>query len=73
MQGVKTKEHDALKGLVGRLVTVESFDADPGAHLQYGTLLGADEKRVVIALDENDIRLHFPRLGYVVKPAMPVK
>ncbi|KAG9185552.1 hypothetical protein G6011_06883 [Alternaria panax] len=62
--GVDSK--DPLGIAKGTEVSVESADADPGAHPQKGKLIGLNGKEVVLQL-ENDVRLHFPRVGYVVK------
>jgi hypothetical protein len=40
----------------------------PGSHPQEGKLLGASQNEIVLGL-KNGIRLHFPRLGYIVKKA----
>ncbi|KAF1923443.1 uncharacterized protein M421DRAFT_104431 [Didymella exigua CBS 183.55] len=62
-------EADPLGLGAGTLVTVENSDTEPGRHPQRGRLVGADRREVVVEL-ENGIRLHFPRVGYVVKPAV---
>ncbi|CAN9166111.1 unnamed protein product [Alternaria alternata] len=52
----------------GTEITVESADADPGAHPQKGRLVGLDGREAVLQL-ESGVRLHFPRVGYVMKEA----
>jgi len=59
---------DPLGIAQGTAVSIESLDAAPGAHPQAGRLVGVGLKEVVLALD-NGLRLHFPRQGYVVRPA----
>ncbi|KXT10188.1 hypothetical protein AC579_8199 [Pseudocercospora musae] len=51
----------------GTEVTVESFDAKPGMHPQFGKLVGTDIDESVVELKENGVRLHFPRIGYLVR------
>lgn len=64
--GVDAK--DPLQYSAGEAVYVEPTDADPGAHPQEGKLVGLNTKKVVIEL-ENGLRIHFPRVGYVVHRA----
>lgn len=59
---------DPLQYTVGEDVYVEPTDADPGAHPQHGKLCGLNTKKVVIEL-ENGLRMHFPRIGYVIHRA----
>jgi hypothetical protein len=47
---------------------VENIDTTPGAHPQNGKLVGLDKNEIVVEL-KNGIRLHFPRVGYLVKEA----
>lgn len=61
-------EHDSLGINDGTHVVVENSDTEPGAHPQQGRLVGVNESEVVIELG-NAIRLHFPRVGYVIKAA----
>lgn len=68
--GVDAK--DPLQLTAGQEVYVEPTDADPGAHPQHGKLRGLNTKKVVIEL-ENGLRLHFPRIGYIVHSAMDVE
>jgi len=49
----------------GEEVAVEMTDATPGTYPQNGKLIGLSKSRVVLEL-ENGLRLHFPRVGYVV-------
>ncbi|SMR47146.1 unnamed protein product [Zymoseptoria tritici ST99CH_3D1] len=56
---------DPLGYKAGEEVYVEPTDADPGQHPQHGKLLGLNMNKVVIEL-ENGLRMHFPRIGYVV-------
>lgn len=49
-------------------VAVEANDAEPGTHPQYGKLVGLSKRETVLELD-NGLRVHFPRVGYVVKKA----
>lgn len=59
---------DPLKFSAGQEVYVEPTDADPGAHPQHGKLIGLSSKKCVIEL-ENGLRMHFPRIGYIVHSA----
>ena len=61
-------EADPLGIKKGTVVSVENFDTTPGAHPQNGKLVGLDVKEVVVEL-KNGIRVHFPRVGYLVKEA----
>ncbi|KAF3011212.1 hypothetical protein E8E13_011619 [Curvularia kusanoi] len=65
---IGVNEKDPLGIKKGSQVTVENSDTEPGAHPQHGKLVGVNEKETVIEL-ENGIRLHFPRIGYLVKEA----
>lgn len=64
--GVDAK--DPLQYTSGEEVYVEPTDADPGAHPQQGKLVGLNTKKVVVEL-ENGLRIHFPRIGYVIHRA----
>lgn len=61
-------ESDYLGIKQGTEVTVESSDAKAGAHPQKGKLVGLDQRETVVEL-KNGLRVHFPRVGYVVKQA----
>lgn len=50
----------------GDVVSVEATDAEPGTHPQLGKLVGLNKRQIVLSLD-NGLRVHFPRIGYVVK------
>lgn len=56
---------DPLGLQAGEVVAVEMTDATPGTYPQNGRLVGLSKSRVVVELD-NGLRLHFPRVGYVV-------
>ncbi|CAK3918861.1 glutathione s-transferase like [Lecanosticta acicola] len=57
---------DPLGLAAGTPVNVESFDTDPGAHPQAGKLFATSDEETVIELKDG-VRLHFPRIGYVVR------
>ncbi|KAF2097733.1 hypothetical protein NA57DRAFT_76542 [Rhizodiscina lignyota] len=59
-------DNDPLQLYKGALVSVESKDDFTGENLQVGRLEGLSRIEVVIEL-ESGIRMHFPRVGYVVK------
>ncbi|KAK5704103.1 hypothetical protein LTR97_003116 [Elasticomyces elasticus] len=59
---------DALGMTAGTPVKVESTDAKPGAHVQLGKLVGTSANEVVIEVGNDGVRLHFPRIGYLVRP-----
>ena len=40
--------------------------AEIGAHPQTGKLVGATQHEVVVEVDHG-VRLHFPRIGYIVR------
>ncbi|KZM20194.1 uncharacterized protein EKO05_0001098 [Ascochyta rabiei] len=65
---IGVNEKDPIGFKAGTHVTVESGDTEPGAHPQKGKLVGLNDKETVVEL-KNGIRLHFPRIGYVVKEA----
>lgn len=50
----------------GTKVVVETVDSVPGSHPQYGNLLGSTRHEVVIEI-ENELRLHFPKRGYIIR------
>jgi len=49
----------------GEDVAIDVADAKPGLCPQHGKLVGLSKSRIVVEL-ENGLRLHFPRVGYVV-------
>lgn len=51
----------------GTKVTIESFDSTPGSHPQAGKLVGTTADEVVIEVGKDGVRLHFPRIGYIVR------
>ncbi|KJX99270.1 glutathione s-transferase like protein [Zymoseptoria brevis] len=57
---------EALGLEAGTQVTIESFDSTPGAHPQAGKLVGTSIDEVVIEVTDG-IRLHFPKIGYIVR------
>lgn len=60
-------EDDHTYGITaGTQVSVESFDSTPGSHPQCGKLIGTSIDEVVIET-EAGIRIHFPRVGYLVR------
>lgn len=61
-------ENDYLGIKQGTDVTVENSDTKPGAHPQKGKLVGLDQRETIVEL-KNGLRVHFPRIGYVVKEA----
>jgi glutathione S-transferase len=65
---IGVNDQDPLGIKAGTNVTVENSDTEAGAHPQKGTLVGLNNKETVVEL-RNGIRLHFPRIGYVVKEA----
>lgn len=68
MPDIGVDARDPLHYSAGEAVYVEPTDADPGAHPQEGKLVGLSTKKVVIEL-ENGLRIHFPRIGYVIHKA----
>ncbi|TKA67375.1 hypothetical protein B0A55_08753 [Friedmanniomyces simplex] len=58
---------DALGLAAGTSVTVESTDAKPGAHVQAGKLVGTSPSEVVLEVGNDGVRLHLPRIGYIVR------
>jgi glutathione S-transferase len=64
--GVDEKDYLGIKQ--GTEVAVENSDTKAGAHPQKGKLVGLDQREVVVEL-KNGLRVHFPRVGYVVKEA----
>jgi glutathione S-transferase len=67
-EDVGVDESDSLGIKKGTVVSVENIDTTPGAHPQNGKLVGLDKNEIVVEL-KNGIRLHFPRVGYLVKEA----
>lgn len=67
-QSIGVDEEDPLGLKAGTEVTVENADTKSGTHPQRGSLVGVDQREVVVEL-KNGLRLHFPRIGYVVKEA----
>lgn len=63
--GVDSTDPLGYKG--GEAVQVEMKDAMPGYYPQRGKLVGLNKGRIVLQL-ENGLRVHFPRVGYVIKP-----
>lgn len=49
----------------GDKISVEAADAVPGTHPQEGKLVGLSRREVVLEL-ENNLRVHFPRIGYFI-------
>lgn len=68
VNSLSVDEQDPLGISEGTKVSIESTDSTPGSHPQVGKLVGTNRKEIVIQL-ENGLRLHFPRLGYVVRKA----
>lgn len=64
--GVNDKDPLGIKA--GTYVTVENSDTKSGAHPQNGKLVGVNDVEIVLEL-KNGIRLHFPRIGYLIKEA----
>ncbi|KAK5122132.1 hypothetical protein LTR85_004378 [Meristemomyces frigidus] len=62
---VEIDHSDPLELQGGEMVAIEMTDATPGTYPQTGRLVGLSKSRVVVELD-NGLRLHFPRIGYVV-------
>jgi len=63
--GVDPNDPTGLKA--GADVVVEANDdAEPGISRQEGKLVGLQKREVVLELD-NGLRLHFPRIGFVLK------
>lgn len=61
-------ERDPTGLAAGEEVSIESSDAEPGAHLQKGRLHGLSSKEIVLELPTG-VRLHFPRRGYILRKA----
>jgi hypothetical protein len=74
MPDVGIDAKDPLGYKAGEEVYVEPTDAEPGQHPQHGKLLGLNKNKVVIEL-ENGLRMHFPRIGYIIHRSadVPVK
>lgn len=67
-EDVGVDANDPLGIKAGTDVTVENSDTEAGAHPQKGKLIGLNEKETVVEL-KNGVRVHFPRVGYIVKEA----
>ena len=67
-QEIGVNDKDPLGIKAGTDVTVENSDTKPGAHPQKGKLIGLNDLETVVEL-KNSLRLHFPRVGYIVKEA----
>jgi glutathione S-transferase len=65
---IGVNEKDPLGIKAGTHVTVENSDTVSGAHPQAGKLVGLNDQETVVEL-KNGLRVHFPRVGYVVKEA----
>lgn len=57
---------DPLGLAAGTQVNVEQFDTEPGVYPQAGKLVGTSIEETVIELKDG-VRLHFPRVGYIVR------
>lgn len=68
MPDIGIDEKDPLHYQAGEEVYVEPTDADPGQHPQYGKLRGLNHNKVVIELSSG-LRVHFPRVGYIIHRA----
>lgn len=65
--GVDEKDPTGLKS--GQKVYVQTSDDNaPENAQQHGSLVGLNDRRIVIQI-ENGLRIHFPRVGYAVLPA----
>jgi len=47
------------------LLTLDS--SVPGAHPQAGKLIATSPDEVVLEVGNDGVRLHFPRIGYIVR------
>ncbi|KAJ4984249.1 glutathione S-transferase [Stagonosporopsis vannaccii] len=65
---IGVNDRDPLGIKAGTDVTVENSDTEFGAHPQKGKLVGVNDREIVLEL-KNGIRVHFPRIGYLVKEA----
>ncbi|KAF2167960.1 hypothetical protein M409DRAFT_65989 [Zasmidium cellare ATCC 36951] len=63
---VEVEAGDAYGIEKGASVNVESFDSTPGSFPQAGKLVGTTIDEVVIEIKDG-IRLHFPKIGYIVR------
>lgn len=52
----------------GERVMIEPNDSELNVHAQYGRLMGLNSRETVIEI-EKGVRLHFPKLGYLVRKA----
>lgn len=68
MPAIGIDEADPLGYKAGEEVYIEPTDAEPGRHPQHGRLQGLNHEKVVIEL-ENGLRMHFPRIGYIIHRA----
>lgn len=68
MPDIGIDANDPLGYQAGEEVYVEPTDAEPGQHPQHGKLRGLDHNKVVIEL-HNGLRVHFPRIGYIIHRA----
>ncbi|EMC95726.1 hypothetical protein BAUCODRAFT_123025 [Baudoinia panamericana UAMH 10762] len=55
---------DPLNLAAGTPISIESEDAEPGAHPQVGKLVGTGPDEVVVEVGKDGVRAHFPRVGY---------
>ncbi|KAK4997724.1 hypothetical protein LTR66_002921 [Elasticomyces elasticus] len=65
---IGVEDTDPLGFKSGDQVSVEPSDAKPHTHPQVGKLVGLSKQETVIQL-ENGLRVHFPKVGYVVSKA----
>lgn len=59
---------DPLQFQAGETVSVEAGDVKQGTHPQLGRLVGLSKFETVVELD-NGLRVHFPKVGYIVTKA----
>lgn len=69
LEDIGVDHTDPLGYQAGEEVYIEPTDAVPGQHPQHGKLRGLNSNKVVIELD-NGLRVHFPRIGYVIHRAV---
>lgn len=60
---------DTLGLKAGDWISIEASDAKPGTYPQHGKLVGLNNTKTVIEL-ENGLRLHFPKVGYFVQKVL---
>lgn len=41
--------------------------SEPGSHPQKGKLVGTNADELVVEVGKDGVRLHFPRIGYIVR------